>query len=286
MQIARLLLIIASVSVLTGCQVQPLTTRPSEMAATPLDYLPSLKGDYFKHESVAVGRAFHIYVAYPESYEKEAKARYPVVYLLDGDSLFPMLATHHRFLNYDEQVPEAIVVGIAYGSFDPSINKRLYDFSAPADDASSEHGGAPAFHSYLKNELIPEIDRRYRSDPDRRVLFGQSRGGYMVLYSAFTDPDLFWGRIVSNSAFDPGRKLFYFKPASATKRDLGLVVTSSERDRPAGREMALEWFNAWNARKDTPWQLKTLTIEDGTHAADVTNSYRAGIVWLFRRSVE
>jgi predicted alpha/beta superfamily hydrolase len=197
-----------------------------------------------------------------------------------------MLATHHRFLNYDEKVPEAIVVGIAYGSFDPSINKRLYDFSAPADDASREHGGAPAFHSFVKTELIPEIDRRYRTDPHRRVLFGQSRGGYMVLYSAFTDPDLFWGRIASNSAFDPGKRMFFSQPASATKRDLGLVVTSSERDRQPGRQKALEWFNEWSSRKDTPWQLKTITIENGTHAADVTNSYREGILWLFREPVK
>jgi hypothetical protein len=80
--------------------------------------------------------------------------------------------------------------------------------------------------------------------------------------------------------------MFFAPPASATKRDLGLVVTSSERDRPAGRENALEWFNAWTDRVDAPWQIKTITIEDGTHAADVTNSYRAGILWLFGRKVK
>ena len=112
-------------------------------ATAPLQYLPALRGDYFKHDSVAVGRAFHIYVAYPEDYAKNPEARYPVVYLLDGDSLFPIHATYHRFLNYDEGVPRAIVVGIAYGSFDPSVNKRGYDFSAPAADASSEQGGEP-----------------------------------------------------------------------------------------------------------------------------------------------
>ena len=183
-------------------------------ATAPLEYLPALRGDYFKHDSVAVGRAFHIYVAYPEDYAKNPEARYPVVYLLDGDSLFPIHATYHWFLHFDEGVPRAIVVGIAYGSFDPSVNKRGYDFSAPAADASSEQGGAPAFHRFLKNELIPEIDRRYRTDPDRRVLFGQSRGGYMVLYSAFTDPDLFWGRIASNPSFNPGRSLFFSTPWS------------------------------------------------------------------------
>ena len=60
-------------------------------ATAPLQYLPALRGDYFKHDSVAVGRAFNIYVAYPEDYAKNPEARYPVVYLLDGDSLFPIM---------------------------------------------------------------------------------------------------------------------------------------------------------------------------------------------------
>ena len=255
-------------------------------ATAPLEYLPALRGDYFKHDSVAVGRAFHIYVAYPEDYAKNPEARYPVVYVLDGDSLFPIHATYHWFLNFDEGVPRAIVVGIAYGSFDPSVNKRGYDFSAPAADASSEQGGAPAFHRFLKNELIPEIDRRYRTDPDRRVLFGQSRGGYMVLYSAFTDPGLFWGRIASNPSFDPGRSLFFSKPPASTQGDLGLVVTSGERERPNVRSDALEWFRVWDGRTDAPWEVKTLSIDGGTHAADSTNSYRAGMVWLFGRDAQ
>lgn len=252
-------------------------------AATPLDYLPALKGDYFRHESKSVGRPFHIYVAFPESYAAQPQARYPVVFLLDGDSTFPILATYHLFLNYDEGVPQAIVVGIAYGSFDPATNKRDYDFSAPAADATKEQGGAPAFQAFLKQELIPEIDRRYRTDPARRVLFGQSRGGYMILYSAFTDPDLFWGRIASNPSFDPGRELFFSKPATATRNDLGLVVVSGSRNPTTGRKNALEWFASWEGRPDTSWQVKTVTLDGGTHAADITNGYRTGMVWLFGR---
>lgn len=271
-RLARLLLAFALVPTLLGCR-----------AAAPLDYLPALKGDYFKYDSAAVGRPFHIYVAYPEGYDQDPQARYPVVYLLDGDSLFPILATYHLFLNYDEGVPRAIVVGIAYGSFDPSVNKRDYDFSAPAADASSGQGGAPSFQRFLKDELLPQVDRRYRTNPQRRILFGQSRGGYMVLYSAFTDPDLFWGRIASNPSFDPGRPLFYSNPAAATRRDLGLVVVSGERNFPGGRANALQWFEAWDGRTDTAWQVKPITIAGGTHAADTTNAYRAGMIWLFSR---
>jgi len=207
---------------------------------SPLDYLPALSGDYFKYDSSIIGRPFHIYVRLPESYEEKASSLYPVVYILDGDSLFPILAPNHLFLGYDEKLPEAIIVGIAYGSFDPKTNKRGYDFSAPAKDAKSNQGGAPEFLSFLKAELLPEIESRYRADPEKRVLFGQSRGGYMVLYSAFIDPDLFWGRIASNATFYPGRERFFSPAAAFKKSDLGLVVTSGSHDYPKLRKDALE----------------------------------------------
>lgn len=265
----------------TSCQTSP--SAVANLAGTiPLNYLPALGGDYFEFESQAVGRPFHIYVRLPEGYVNET-AQYPVVYLLDGDSLFPILAANHLFLHYDEGLPEAIVVGIAYGSFDPAINKRGFDFSAPAADAGPEQGGAPAFQSFLKNELIPEIERRYRADSSRRILFGQSRGGYMVLYSAFTDPDLFWGRIASNPTFEPGRELFFSSAAPASRNDLGLVVTSGSRDYADLRETASEWSDAWTGGEDRPWSLKCATIQGGTHAADSTSSYRTGMLWLFRR---
>lgn len=284
MGMACLCVVGAAIFSSASCRGMAPSAALESSADIPLDHLPALRGDYFEFLSQAVGRRFHIYVRLPDAYEKDAGQQYPVVYVLDGDSLFPILAANHLFLNYDEGVPEAIVVGIAYGSFDPSINKRGFDFSAPAPDAGPDQGGAPAFHQFLEGELIPEIETRYRTNPSRRILFGQSRGGYMVLYSAFTNPELFWGRIASNPSFDPGRERF-FSPAAPTSRDdLGLVVTSGSRDRPALRQAALEWFAAQEETRTKPWSLHTVTIEGGTHAADSPNSYRAGMVWLFNRS--
>jgi predicted alpha/beta superfamily hydrolase len=276
------LLSLATLTMLASCQLMPKPAMDHSEYLTPLDHLPVLRGDYFELHSLAVGRPFHIYVRLPETYAA-GSTEFPVVYLLDGDSLFPILAANHLFLHYDESLPEAIVVGIAYGSLDSSVNARGFDFSAPAPDAGPEQGGAPAFHSFLENELLPEVESRYRADPSKRVLFGQSRGGYMVLYSAFTNPDLFWGRIASNPSFDPGREQFFESAAPSSRKDLGLVVTSGSRDYPQFREAALQWFEAWDSVEDAPWSLHPVTIPDGTHSADSTRSYRIGMLWLFGR---
>lgn len=167
------------------------TAPPAYAQSVSLDHLPALAGGYFRHESPILGRPLHIYVRLPADYATQPERRYPVVYLLDGDSLFPILAANHLFLTYDDRLPEAIVVGIAYGGFEPAVNRRDVDFTAPADGVPPERAGAPAFQRMLREELLPEVERRWRADPQRRILFGQSRGGSFVLFSAFTEPDLF-----------------------------------------------------------------------------------------------
>ena len=273
------ILLAALALVQTGCSASNAAKQTA--ALTPLDHLPALKGDYFKIESTNVGRAFHIYVRYPEGYTDNTDKKYPIVYLLDGDSLFPILASNHLFLHYDDKLPEAIVVGIAYGGFDPSVNKRGYDFSAPADDAREGQGGAPKFHAFLENELLPTVENKYRIDAARRILFGQSRGGYMILYSAFTKPDLFWGRIATNPSFFPGKDFFYSAGKPSKRGDLKLIVASGENDHERKRELALEWRDHWEGRAGAPWQTKLITIPGGTHAANSTDAYRAGMRAIF-----
>jgi predicted alpha/beta superfamily hydrolase len=135
----------------------------------------------------------------------------------------------------------------------------------------------------LADELIPEIERRYRSNAAQRVLVGQSRGGTFVLYSAMTAPDLFWGRIVSNPRILP-REAFYGAPAAATQDGLRLFVASGERDRASLRVQAVEWF-AYAEGRAWPWELRTETIANGTHAAAMPEVYRRGMVWLFREDI-
>lgn len=253
-------------------------TAVNASRAAPLDHLPALKGDYFELRSDIVGRPYHIYVRLPADYAATDKT-YPTVYLLDGDSLFPMLGALHLFLTYDEPVPEAIIVGIAYGAFDPAVNKRDVDFRAPPLDDGDPKGGAARFQRFLGEELIPEIERRFRSDPQRRVLVGQSHGGQFVLYSALTAPDLFWGRIASNPSVKPNREVFYGKARAATRRDLKLFYASGSRDREHLRAEALHWSAAWEARKK-PFALRFETIDGGTHAASIAEVYRRGMIWL------
>lgn len=251
-------------------------------AVVPLDHLPGLAGGYFPLVSQSNGRTYHVYVRLPEGYEDAPDRDWPVVYVLDGDSLFPILAPTHLFLGYDEGLPEAIVVGIAYGGFDPSINKRNVDFTGLAADTRPGEGGAAAFHDFLREQLLPEVEGRYRADATRRVLLGQSRAGYFVLWSALQAPDLFWGRIASNPSFDPAREQLFAAPGEYGRDDLGIAITSGARDTEARMQNAAQWQAFWTGRDDAPWEVEQIVLPEGTHAASIGEAYRRAMLWLFR----
>lgn len=256
------------------------STPAAEQPVVSLTHLPALAGDYFSLRSTANNHLYHIYVRLPEGYEQRPNERFPVVYLLDGDSAFPLFAPQHLFMTYDDKIPEAIVVGIAYGSFAKPINRRHIDFMPPAKGVVAADAGAVSFHDFLERELLPRVESRFRADSARRILVGQSRGGAMVLYSAFARPDVFWGRIASNASFLPGREIFHGQPARATRADLQLVLVTGTREDADRRKAALEWFAAWEARA-APWTVKRIDLDGGTHAADMPNAYRRAMNWLF-----
>lgn len=256
---------ITAAALLSAC------TAPITRGAEPLDFLPSLTGDYFPLKSAAMGSTYHVYVRYPEKYLTDRTARYPVVYLLDGDSAFPMLAPEHLFLNYDDHIPDAVVVGIAYGSFAPPVNHREVDFGPRAAD----------FERFLATELIPTVERRVRADATRRILVGQSFGGNFVLYSAYQDPDLFWARIASNPSARMHPQLLADIPHAAQRQDLHLFLVSGTANNPDGRHFALSLADRWRHSRG-PWIFEEIDVPGGTHAADLTNAYRLALRSLFQ----
>ncbi len=252
-------------------------------AAVDTQYMQGI-GDarYHRFESEIVGRGYHIYVKLPEGYDDGNNIAYPTIYVLDGGALFPLFSAYYRYLNFGEEVPDSIIVGISYGtdSFEEG-NFRSTDYSAPSKERDY-WGGAANYQSFLAKELFPLIEQAYRSNPERRVIFGQSMGGQFVLYTALTRPSLFWGHIASNPALH--RNLSFFLERFSYAQETGrskLFVSSGTLDDPQYREPAREWIRHWNARIKKPWQLKTMDLEGHSHMSAPPAAFRQGMQWLF-----
>jgi hypothetical protein len=253
-------------------------------AAVDMQYLQGLGGTRYHHvEAAVIGRAYHIYVMVPDEYDQEPDETYPTIYVLDGGALFPLLSAYHRYLRFSEEAPNAIIVGISYGSSSfEGGNYRSTDYTAKSAERDY-WGGAQEFQQFLSDELLPLIEDTYRSRADRRVIFGQSLGGQFVLYTALTRPNMFWGHIASNPALHRNLPFFlqkHAKPAPAPERSR-LFVGSGTLDDPRFRGPVVEWIEHWSGRDDNPWLLRTMDLDGHTHMSAPPASFRQGMRWLF-----
>jgi predicted alpha/beta superfamily hydrolase len=127
----------------------------------------------------------------PNSYGHSPSQRYPVIYVLDGSSQDVHTAASAALMARIGVTKEFIVIGI------PNVDGkgRQRDYTPPGmrqdiDDQDSPEGRADKFLNFLRSELIPEIDRSYRTN-STRVLAGNSRGGLFVLYALTAEPAMF-----------------------------------------------------------------------------------------------
>lgn len=237
---------------------------------------------YHELKSERLARSFHIFVDLPENYLSSDQS-YPAIYLLDGGNTFPLMAAYHHYLRFGDEAPEAILVGISYGADTfKEGNWRSTDYTAPSEEREF-WGGATAFQAVLQEDLLPLIESSYRSDPSKRVIFGQSLGGQFVLFNALTKPELFFGHIASNPALHRNLPFFLnWHGEQAIKGPVSRVfVSSGEFDDPVFREPTLEWLGHWQLVNPAPWTLETRTLAGQTHLSATPEAFRQGLAWIF-----
>mgnify|MGYP003148326685 CR=1 FL=1 len=150
--------------------------------------------------SDTLGEQRQYLVHLPDSYQRTPQQRYPVIYVLDGSSQDVHTAASASLMARIGVIPEVIVVGV------PNVDGegRQRDYTPPGmrqdlDIKNSSEGRADVFLAFMRDELIPEIDSRYRTAPTR-TLAGNSRGGLFVVYALAADPSLFDAYIANSPA--------------------------------------------------------------------------------------
>ncbi|MGB5316463.1 MAG: alpha/beta hydrolase-fold protein [Robiginitalea sp.] len=136
-----------------------------------------------------------IWVHVPESAMDESTeiARYPVLYLLDGDGHFYSVTGMIKQLsttNGNTVSPEMIIVGIPNTDrtrdLTPThVNEMFGDTIFPKTS-----GGGDTFLDFLEKELIPHIEKTYPAS-GYRTFIGHSFGGLAVINALVERPYLF-----------------------------------------------------------------------------------------------
>jgi len=147
------------------------------------------------------GENFRIQVSLPDGYSTSTKT-YPVYYFTDGDVAFVMIKGIADFLMMGGEIKDIIVVGIGYGQgLDKWMNNRGRDLTPTIDTLYAKDGnagGADNFLNFIQYELIPVINKNYRTIPDSSAIGGHSAGGLLSSYILFKQPELFKNYIIGS----------------------------------------------------------------------------------------
>ena len=164
-------------------------------SAAPIDSIP--EHEIIKIQSKEVNELRTINVWTPQEYKSSADS-FMVLYMPDGgvEEDFPHIANTLNELIIAKKIPPVILVGI-------ENTQRRKDLSGPTNVKKDKEiapvvGGAPAFRAFINNELIPEINKKYRTN-NKKGIIGESLAGLFVTETFLMYPETFDFYI----AFDP-----------------------------------------------------------------------------------
>jgi putative tributyrin esterase len=156
------------------------------------------KVDTLQIASVAMNKNYKAAVVLPNSYAK-SKASYPVLYLLHG--------AYGHFEDWLKNTQDKKTVQNLSDAYNliivmPEGETASFYVDSPINKESQ-------FETYIIQEVIPRIDKTYRTINDKkgRVISGLSMGGHGALYLSTKHPELFCAAGSMSGAVDMGSML-------------------------------------------------------------------------------
>ncbi|MBK1878753.1 alpha/beta hydrolase [Pelagicoccus mobilis] len=238
-----------------------------------------------------------LYIHLPASYDSAPEKRYPVIYSLDPYWDFVSLTNMLGTLEYDQYVPEAIVIGIGYPGANPEYGKlRQIDYTPSLSPYDPNTGDAKAFLSFIEKELIPWTENEYRVDDSFRVLAGSSYGGLFTLYAMFDRPDLFQGLVASTPAVSFDNREIFRKENQFYIGDRKLLFSeTAARNLPTrlfmsvgGEEKNSNWIPEANAfadllkgRRYQDLSFEYVMFDEYKHGGVKFPTYSRGLAYVF-----
>jgi hypothetical protein len=235
--------------------------------------------------SIVAGQEYQLHIQLPGGYANSNKI-YPVVYLMDSQWDFPLLAALYGEQYYDGFIPQMIIVGVTWGGTNPNPDSlRARDYTPTNVKGTPQSGGADKFLSFMKEELFPFIEKNYRADKNDRTLVGCSLGGLFTMYALFTHSEMFQRYVAASPAFmwDNNVLYQYEKKYAANKSNpaakLFMCVGGVERSVPAYQKLT----KFLQDRHYNSLQIQSLVLENTGHSGTKGEGYARGLQFVFKR---
>lgn len=250
------------------------------------------------------GRQYQVFLSLPANYEKNPERKYPVLYVTDADYAFPLIRQINGRLNVEEtRIDDFIVVGMSYSGGDSAMDSRRRDYTPTPNRPNSApstavHGQGPDYQVYLREQVKPFIEGRFRVDPARSALLGHSYGALLGVQILLSDPEMFSSYILGSPSlwYDdhyafkleseyaknrkdlPARVYMYVGEYEAVKP--GDQRFNSQRDLVADMQ---EFERTLKSRKYQGLSVSSEVLNDEDHVTVAPRGFTHGLLKLFAK---
>ena len=183
--------------------------------------------DFFKPDHIIkseiTNKEYLIHMSFPKNYSIQDSITYPVLYVLDGKSTFGYFES--SYIDF-EKIEDVILVGIShkvngmkskinrfndYTPYRDTITDKRIEKKFNVEKGSVQTGGAIKFLECLKKEIVPFIEKHYKTNSDRGIS-GHSLGGLFTAY-CFLNSDNYFTRFGINSPSFQLNEEIFLEPA-------------------------------------------------------------------------
>jgi predicted alpha/beta superfamily hydrolase len=223
--------------------------------------------------SKILNREVTVLISVPDGYNASS-THYPVLYDLNS-FLFTYACGAVELLGRTRNIPEMIVVGV------PALRRGYVP--TPFEERGENPSGADLSIKFLREELIPFVEKNYRTTAFR-ILYGHSVGGLFTMYTLFNHPDLFTAYIAGSPWFQTNNQYWLKNIEKMAKErklnDKFLFMTVGKEE----TELTLDTFKElekWmNDKPIAGLTWKSAWVE-GDHASMVGRNNYDGLMYIF-----
>jgi predicted alpha/beta superfamily hydrolase len=223
-------------------------------------------------------------ISFPDSYiDSEVKKKYPIMILLDGATHFKIASGVVHFMSSDRNrnrfMPETIIIAI-----ENVDRERDFTVTKIKTKRPNTMGGGRNFLNFIEKELIPYIDKNYRTE-SFRTLVGHSLGGLLTLnsymdknsiFDAYVsiDPSIWWDEEMMKNKVDT------IQPTALIKKLYIATANQGERNYERNKKRHDAFYELLKKKSGNQLHVKIEYFENENHRSVPLVALYEGLKYL------
>ena len=228
-------------------------------------------------------------ISLPDSYNDSSreKKKYPIMILLDGYAHFKTASGIVHFMGSDRNrnhfIPEIIIVAI-----ENVDRERDFTVTKIKTKRPNTMGGGRNFLDFIEKELIPYVDKNYRTEP-YRILTAHSLGGLLTLnsymdenslFNAYIsiDPSIWWNEQMMTEKVDS------IRPISSKKKLYIATANQGEASYERNKKKHDTLYALMKKGAEGPLNVKIEYFENESHRSVPLIALYEGLRYLYEEN--